>query len=72
MGGFLAHSWIFFTYCQFSRFRFLLPPDGQANRVFVSPHGGYSVYLNLSEEANEVGNDNRKRTIPPLSIYYAN
>ncbi len=55
-----------------SRFRFSLPPDGQANRVFVSPHGGYSVYLNLSEEAKEVGNDKRKLTIPPLSIYYAN
>ncbi|MDP8246327.1 MAG: hypothetical protein P9L94_19745 [Candidatus Hinthialibacter antarcticus] len=54
------------------RYQFTLPPDGQANRVLVSPQGGYNVYLNLNEEAKVVSNDTRRLTIPPLSIYYAN
>lgn len=54
------------------RYQFTLPPDGQSNKVLVSPQGGYNVYLNLNEEAKEVSNAKRKLTIPPLSIYYAN
>ncbi|MBZ0256800.1 hypothetical protein K8I31_12110, partial [bacterium] len=54
------------------RYRFTLPPDGQPNKVLVSPQAGYSVYLNLNKEDTEVTDGKRKLTIPPLSIYYAN
>jgi hypothetical protein len=56
------------------RYSFSLPPDGKTNQVFVSPHAGGAVYLNLSDKPEAVG-DRRMgtmRMIPAKSLYYSN
>lgn len=55
------------------RFRFSEPPDGERNRVYVSPLAGVNAYLNLNAEPVEVGGrfGPRRYAVPPHSIYYA-